>query len=283
MDILVFALTLSLMYGLIAAGFALILGTSRIFDLCFGSYYMLGAYTYFVCYNTLGRVPGLFLSILVPCISAWLIHRFILYKFKETPIVVMVVSTSLAIAISEGITLFFGSDYMYIPPLWDGTVDIFGASIGYQRLLAGVVSVCTLGLLWSYLNKTKQGMAIRALIQQPEAAELVGIRPRSIHLAVACIGAGLGALGSVMVVPVFTLTPHIWLDAILLAFAGVVVGGMGSVGGALLAMFIIAFSETLVSFLIPEGGFFRQAVYVVIMVIVLLVRPYGLFGKKEEG
>jgi branched-chain amino acid transport system permease protein len=283
MDILVFGLTLSLMYGLIASGFALILGTSRIFDLCFGSYYMLGAYTYFMCYDTLGKVPGLLLSMFVPCMMAWLIHRFILYKFKETPIVVMVVSTSLAIAISEGITLLFGSDYMYVPPLWEGTVDVFGASIAHQRLLAGIVAICALGSLWFYLNRTKQGMAIRALIQQPEVAELVGIRPRNLHLTVACIGAGLGALGSIMVVPVFTLTPHIWLDAILLAFAGVVVGGMGSVGGALLAMFLIAFSETLVSFLVPEGGFFRQAVYVIIMVIVLLVRPYGLFGKKEEG
>ena len=283
MDILIFGLTLSLMYGLIAVGFALILGTSRIFDLCFGSYYMVGAYSYFVCYDTLGKVPGLFLSIFVACILAWFIHRFILYKFRETPIFVMVISTALAIAISECITLSFGSEYKYVPPLWDGCVDIFGASIGYQRLLAGLVAIFALSLLWVYLNRTKQGMATRALIQQPEAAELVGIRPRSIHLSVACIGAGLGALGSIMVVPVFSLTPHIWLDAILLAFAGVVVGGLGSVGGALLAMVVIAFSETLVSFLIPEGGFFRQAVYVIIMVIVLLVRPYGFFGKKEEA
>ncbi len=283
MDIFIFALTLSLMYGLIAAGFALILGTSRIFDLCFGSYYMVGAYSYFLCHDTVGKIPGLFLSICIACILAWLIHRFILYKFRETPIVVMVVSTSLAIAISEGIMFFFGSEYMYVPPLWDGSLDVFGASIAHQRLLASVVSISALSLLWFYLNKTKQGLAIRALIQHPEVAELVGIRPRRMHLTVACIGAGLAALGSIMVVPVFTLTPHIWLDAILLAFAGVVVGGMGSVGGALLAMVVIAFSETLVSFLIPEGGFFRQAVYVIIMVIVLLVRPYGFFGKKEGG
>ncbi len=283
MDILVFAVTLSLMYGLIAAGFALILGTSRIFDLCFGSYYMVGAYAYFVCHGILGKVPALFLSILLACVLAWLIHQFILYKFKDSPIVVMVVSASLAIAIAECLTLFFGSEYKYVPPLWDGCVEIFGATIAYQRLLAGVVALVALALLWLYLNKTKQGMAIRALIQQPEVAEMMGIRPKTMHLTVACIGAGLGALGSIMVVPVFTLTPHIWLDAILLAFAGVVVGGMGSVGGALLAMVVIAFSETLVSFLIPEGGFFRQAVYVVIMVIVLLVRPYGFFGKKEES
>ena len=214
MDIFVFGLTLSLMYGLIAAGFALILGTSRIFDLCFGSYYMLAAYSYFVCYAILGKVPSLFVSIFVGCVFAWLIHRFILYRFRETPIVVMVISTALAIAISECITFFFGSEYKYVPPLWEGNVDIFGVSIAHQRLLAGVVSILAMSLLWMYLNKTKQGLAIRALIQQPEVAELVGIKPRNIHLTVACIGAGLGGLGSIMVVPVFTLTPHIWRKTI---------------------------------------------------------------------
>jgi len=283
MEILVFGLTLSLIYGLIVAGFALILGASRIFDLCFGSYYLLAGYSYFVWYGVVGKVPALFLSIFIAVIVAWLIHRHILFRFRETPIVVMVVSASLAIAISEAVTLFFGSDYKYVPPLLEGSVAIFGASIANQRLLAGFVALLALSLLWLYLNRTKQGLGIRALIQQAEIAELAGVRPRNIHLTVACIGAVLGALGSIMVVPIFTLTPHIWLDAILLAFAGVVVGGLGSVWGAFLAMVLIAFSETLVSFLIPEGGFFRQAVYVLIMVIVLLVRPYGIFGKKEEA
>jgi branched-chain amino acid transport system permease protein len=283
MDILVFGLTLSLMYGLVAAGFALILGTSRIFDLCFGSYYLISAYCYYVCYRPFGKFLALGISVVVAVIFASAIHRFVLYHFRHTPIVVMVVSTALAIAIAECMTLLFGSDYKYIPALWEGSTELFGASMAYQRILAGAVSLATLGLLWMYLNKTKSGLAIRALIQKPEAAQLVGIRPRAIHLSVACIGAGLAALSSIMVVPVFSLSPHIWLDAILLSFAGVVVGGMGSIGGALVAMFVIAYAETLVSFTIPEGGFFRQAVFVLIMVLVLLFKPFGFFGKKEEA
>jgi branched-chain amino acid transport system permease protein len=282
MDILIYGFTLSLIYGLIAAGFALILGTSRIFDLCFGIYYMVGAYSYFVWYPILGKLPASLLSILIAGILAWLIHRFILYHFRMNPIVVMVVSCALAIAIAEGIILIFGTDYKYVPPLLEGSIGIFGASVSYQRLLAGIASILALSLLWFYLNRTKQGLAIRALIQQSEAAQMAGIDPRNIQLTVACIGGGLAALSGIMVVPVFTLTPHIWLDAILLAFAGVVVGGMGSVWGALLAMFVIAFAEITISFTIPEGGFFRQAVYVFIMFVVLLIRPQGFFGRKEE-
>lgn len=283
MEILVFGLTLSLMYGLIAAGFALILGTSRIFDLCFGAYYMLGAYSYFVFYPLAGRVGGIFLSVFLVGLLAWIIHRVLLYPLRTMPIVVMVVSCALAIAISEGISLWFGTDYKYIPPQFEGSLELFGASVAYQRLFAGVMAILALVLLWFYLNRTKQGLAIRALIQQSEAAQLVGIDPRGIQLTVACIGAWLAALSSIMVVPVFSLTPHIWLDAILLSFAGVVVGGLGSMGGALLAMIVVAFAETIVSFSIREGGFFKQAVYVVIMIIVLLVRPHGFFGKKEEA
>lgn len=283
MDIFVFGLTLSLMYGLIAVGFALILGTSRIFDLCFGSYYMVSAYTFFVCYAALGKVPAFFISILAAIILAWVIHRLLLYPFRKIPIVLMVISCAVAIAIAEGIILLFGTDYFYIPPLIEGTVDLFGASIANQRFLAGIIALVALSLLWLYLNRTKQGLAIRALVQQPEAAELAGIDPRATHFTVVLIGAGLAALSSIMVVPVFCLSPYVWLDACLLAFAGVVVGGMGSVWGALLAMFIIAFAETLVSFLIREGGFFRQAVYLVVMIIVLLIRPLGFFGKKGGG
>jgi branched-subunit amino acid ABC-type transport system permease component len=154
MEILVFGLTLSLIYGLIVAGFALILGASRIFDLCFGSYYLLAGYSYFVWYGVVGKVPALFLSIFIAVIVAWLIHRHILFRFRETPIVVMVVSASLAIAISEAVTLFFGSDYKYVPPLLEGSVTIFGASIANQRLLAGFVALLALSLLWLYLNRS---------------------------------------------------------------------------------------------------------------------------------
>lgn len=283
MEILIFGLTLSLMYGLIVAGFALILGTSRIFDLCFGTYYMLGSYTYLVFYRVFGKIPALFVSIFIVGILAWLIHRILLYPLRTRPIVVMVVSCALAIAIAEGITLWFGTDYKYIPSMFEGSIEIFGASVAYQRLFAGMIAIFTLSLLWFYLNRTKRGLGIRALIQQSEAAQLAGIDPKNVQLTVACIGAWLAALSSVMVVPVFSLSPHIWLDAILLSFAGVVVGGLGSIGGALLAMVVIAFAETSVSFLIKEGGFFKQAVYVAIMIIVLLVRPHGFFGKKEEA
>ena len=282
MEIIVFGLTLSLMYGLIASGFALILGTSRIFDLCFGAYYLLGSYSYFVLYPVAGEVPALFLSIFFVGLLAWLIHRFLLYSLRTMPIVVMVVSCALAIAIAEGISLWFGTDYKYIPPQFEGSLEVFGASVAYQRLFAGMVAIFALGLLWFYLNRTKHGLAIRALIQQSEVAQLVGVDPRGIQLRVACIGAWLAALSSITVVPLFSLSPHIWLDAILLSFAGVVVGGLGSIGGAFLAMVVIAFAETMVSFFIQEGGFFKQAVYIGIMIIVLLIRPHGFFGKKEE-
>ena len=282
MEIVVFGLTLSLMYALIASGFALILGTSRIFDLCYGAYYLVSAYLFSVLAPLLGIFLALILAILIAGSMAWPIHRYLLYPFRETPIVVMVVSCSVAIAIGEVISLIFGTEFKYVPPLWEGSFDLLGANISYQRLLAGGVALLVFTLLWLYLNKTRQGLAIQALIQSAELAGLVGINPKKIQLTVACIGGCLAALSAILVVPVFALTPFIWFDVILLSFAGVVVGGLGSIWGALVAMVIIAFSETLVSFFIPDGGFFRQAVYVFIMVVVLLVRPYGLFGKRGE-
>jgi len=282
MDIFVFGLTLSLMYALIAVGFALIMGTSRIFDLSFGAYYLTGAYSFLVLYPVLGKGPALLLSLIISVILAFLIHRFVLYPFRANPLAVLVASCALAMAIAQGIILRFGTEYKYLPPLIEGTTEVFGATIANQRFLAAVVSLVVLALLWFFLNRTKQGLAIRALVQEPEAAQLMGVKPRMCQLIVACIGAALAALAAIMVVSVFSLSPFIWLDALLLAFAGIVLGGLGSIWGALLAMFVIGFAETLVTFLIPGGAFFRQAVYLVIMVIVLVVRPWGFFGKKEE-
>jgi len=270
-----------LIYGLTAVGFALIFGTCRIFDLAFGSYYLVGAYSFFGLAPVVGNGAALFLSLLISIAVALLIHRFVLFPLRKFPIRVLVASAGLALAIQQGIILVFGSTFRSIPYLVEGTTRVAGVIIENQRFLAGGVAIVALILLWLFLTKTKLGLGIRALEQHPEAAELIGIEPRTSQLIVASIGALFAALGSTLSLSLFVLTPLAWLDALLLAFVAVVVGGLGSTWGAFAGVFIIAYAETVVGFFVPKGGFLRVAIYLGIMVIVLLARPWGFFGQKE--
>jgi len=279
-----FGLTLSLVYGLIAVGFALIFGCSRIFDLSFGAYYLVGGYTYFGLTHIVGvgRPAAVILALVCSTFLAWLIHRFVLYPLRKNPIAVLISSVAIALVIQQIIIILFETEFRAPSALIGGTTTLFGATLANQRYLAGGVALVCMALLWLFLNKTKQGQGIGALVTQPEAAQLMGVDPKAAQLTVACIGGLFAGLAGLLTTPVFSLHPWVWLDALLLAFAGVVIGGLGSIPGCLLAMFIVGFSETLVSFLIYGGAFFKEAVYLVIMVIVLLVRPWGLFGKSEE-
>ena len=281
MDIFIFGLTLGLMYALIVAGFALILGTSRIVDMTYGMYYTVSAYSFYYFTPTLGVGISALLSIVITVILALLIHRFILYPLRANFIAVMIASAALAYALQRAIVLLFGTQPKFAPLLIQGATEVFGATIYNQRLLGGGLAILCLGLLWLFLNRTKRGQGIRAIVEQPQAATLVGVNRKTSHVIVACISAGLAALGGITVAPVFMLTPTTWLTVLLLSFSCVVVAGMGSIFGVLIAVFIIAYVEVIVSSFIPRGAFFRGAVYLIIMVVVLLIRPWGFLGKKE--
>lgn len=283
MEILINGLLLSLCIALTAVGFVLLFGTSRIFDLNYGGYYLLAGYVGVSLYSKIGIGPAILAAIASAMLLALFTHRFIIWPLRADPHTVLIATAAFIMIIAHAFVLTYGSEFYYFPPLVEGSTNILGAIVVTQRLLAALVAAVFMVLLWLFLTRTKIGSAIRAVEQQPEAAQLVGVEPRTVQFVVAVVAAFLVALAAILITPIGVLYPHMWLDIIVLSCAIVVVGGLGSIWGCLVAAMVVGFSETLVSFVIPGGGFLKQGIYLLIMVIILLVRPWGLFGLKEEA
>jgi branched-chain amino acid transport system permease protein len=132
--------------------------------------------------------------------------------------------------------------------------------------------------LWLWLSKTRSGNAIRAVAQDPEIANLMGITVSHIYVRVMAVSVGLAGVAGVVMAPVYMVSPLMWTHPIVIVLAAIVLGGMGSIGGSVIGAFILGYVETLVVFLVPGGSFMGGAVSLCIMVLVLLIRPEGLFG-----
>ena len=194
----------------------------------------------------------------------------------------MLITLGLAMVFQESMLLAFGGHYLGTPSFVSGYWEIIGVKVSYQHLLIfGVVLVVLVGV-WALLSKTRLGIAIRATAQDPEIASLMGINVPRILLTTMGIAAALAAVSGIVIAPTLVLEPYMWMPPLIMIMAIVVLGGLGSVKGSFIGAFIIGFVEVLVVFLVPSGAFLKGAVALLVMVIVLLVRPEGLFGVAFE-
>jgi branched-chain amino acid transport system permease protein len=273
-------------YALLAIGFSLIFGVARVLNLAHTAFYMLAAYGIYTFAHLLGLDPilSVFLSIVITTLIGLATYKLFIDRVREHHITVMLITLALAIAFQEIMLLVFGGHYLSAPSFVSGYWywEVIGVKVSYQHLLTlGVVSVVIIGI-WALLSKTKLGIAIRATAQDTEVANLMGINVSTILFAVMGIAAGLAAVAGVVVAPTLVLEPHMLWSPFVMVMAIITLGGLGSVKGSVIGAFILAFVEVLVVFLLPEGAFLKGAFALLVMVIVLVVRPEGLYGVAFE-
>lgn len=282
--ILINGLMLGGIYALLAVGFSLIFGVARILNMVQTAFYMLGAYFVFTFTTGLGLdvFPAAIISIAIPTLIGLAIYRFCLDRIREHENTVLLVTIGLAMVFQECIILFFGRVYRATPAFISGFWEVLGVRVSYQHLITlGVVAVVLVGV-WALLYKTKLGVATRATAQDREIANVMGIRVGRMCLIAYGIATAIAAIAGVVVAPIFSIEPHMWLDSLIIVCAVVVLGGLGSIKGSIIGAFILSFAETAVVFLMPMGSFLRLAVALMVMIIVLVVRPEGLFGVVFE-
>ena len=271
-------------YALLAVGFSLIFGVARMINLAHTCFYMLAAYGIYTFAHLVGLNP--ILSIIISLIATTTIglatYKLFIDRIREHHVTVMLITLALAIAFQEIMLLAFGGHYLSAPSFVSGYWEIIGVKVSYQHLLTfGVVLVVLLGI-WALLSKTKLGIAIRATAQDTEVANLMGINVSTILFTVMGIAAGLAAVAGVVVAPTMVLEPHMLWPPFVMVMAIITLGGLGSVKGSVIGAFILAFVEVLVVFLLPAGAFLKGAFALLVMVIVLVVRPEGLYGVAFE-
>jgi branched-chain amino acid transport system permease protein len=206
--------------------------------------------------------------------------QLLIEPLREHEILVWIMTFAFAFAIRELIVLLFGARPYSIPAFAPGSVSVLGQAIASQRLLVVAVSGLAIGSLWIFLRSARLGKALRAVALNRTGAHLVGIPVRMAHATVMAISAGLAAVAGIIISPINVLTPDMGLEPLLMSFTIVILGGIGSLRGSLVAALLVGYAGALVSFLwSPQLVTFMALVMVF---GVLIFRPSGLFGLAVE-
>jgi len=284
MNILITGLITGSMLALLAIGFSLIFGVARIVNFAHTAFYMVAAYFIYSLSIKLGLNPVLSMLIAVIAVTllGLLAYKFLIDPIREHEGAVLIATIALAMVLQEVTLLIFTGDYLSVKSLIEGYFSIGGNKIFYQQLLTFGVVLVILLLLWLLLMKTRLGLAIRSTAEDREVANLMGMNESRLAMITMGLSVCLAGFTGAVVVPLTVLTPFMWMEPLILMMAVIVLGGLGSIKGSFVAAYILGFAEALVVFLVPTGAFLKGSVALSIMIIVLLIRPEGLFGIAFE-
>jgi branched-chain amino acid transport system permease protein len=283
-DILVTGLVNGGVYALLAIGFSLIFGVARIVNIAHTAFYMLAAYCFYTLLTKtgLGFVLSGLISVGAVTLFSVVCYRLVIEPVREHEAAVLIATIALALVFQELMLYSFGGHFLGIPSTLEGSMRFLGVSIPYQRLLILLVAGAMLVIVWFVLYRTRLGLAIRATANDLEVANLMGMNVHRVAMATVAISVSLAAVAGVVVAPVFVVDPFMWLSPLVTMLAIVVLGGLGSLKGSLIGALIIGYVEAVTVFAVPAGAYLKGAVALLIMVIVLLARPEGLFGVAFE-
>lgn len=276
-------INLGLMYALIAIGLTLIFGIMRIIQYAHGEFYMLGAYVLY--YWTAVLEWPYWLGIVASAVTIFIIGailQVLLFRPLQGKSILysLAVSMGLIFIISSGGLLTFGTVVKGIPSVVTGGVMVFGAFYAYERMVISIFSAVLILALWFFLQRTSMGMAMRAVSEDPEVSSLQGINPRRIHWIAFGLGSALAAVAGSLMGTLLSIVPTMGFFATVKAFMIVILGGLGSVPGALIGGLIIGFIDSFVTTLISA-----DVAYIIgfmTIFVILVFKPSGLFGQEWE-
>jgi len=283
-DIVISGLINGSVYALLAIGFSLIFGAARIVNLAHTAFYMVASYCIYFATHKIGVHPvlAMVVAIVLVTLTGLICYKLFIDPIREHEAAVLIATIAVAIAMQEIMLIIFTGDYLSVPSLIGGYLKIFGVKIAYQQLLTFGVALLILAGVWAVLMKTRLGLALRSTAQDREVANLMGMNESRVAMMTMAISVGLAAFAGAVVVPLKVVDPHMWMHPLIMMMAVVVLGGLGSLKGSFVGAYILGFAESLVVFLIPMGAFLKGSVALSIMILVLLIRPEGLFGVAFE-
>ncbi len=283
-DIVISGLISGSVFALLAIGFSLIFGVARIVNIAHTAFYMVAAYCIYFITQRLGLHPlwGMVMAIVLVTGLGMISYQIFINPIREHHGAVLIATIALAMAFQEVMSLVFTGTFLSVPSLVKGFFVIIGVKVFYQQLITFCVALLVIAILWVFLMRTKLGLAIRATSQDREVANLMGINESRVAMVTMGVSVGLASFTGAIVVPLTVLEPHMWTHPLIMMMAVVVLGGLGSLKGSFLGAYILGFAEALVVFLAPMGAFLKGSVALSIMILVLLIRPEGLFGVSFE-
>lgn len=280
-QLLVDGLAVGLIYALLAVGLSLIFGVLQIVNFAHGEFYMLGAMGVAVAISSLGLPywPAAAVSITVVCLVGCAMFELLLRvkgarDFEHS----LMMTLGLALILQNGTIYLVSATPRIVDTSFSfGRVEWAEISLPMPRLVAIGLSLASFVSLYLILHRTRIGQAMRGVAQSREAALMVGIRPLAIARLAVLLGVALSAIAGAALAPIYAVHPAMGLPVVFKAFAVVIIGGMGSIEGAALAALMLGVLESFAGGL--ASTVIRDALAFVLMIVVLLVRPEGLFGR----
>jgi branched-chain amino acid transport system permease protein len=278
-EILIFGTVQGALLALLALGFSLVYGVGGILNLAHGAFFLLTAYIIYWTIPIFGFWIAAIIGVgLVVGISA-ILYLGLLKPLQESHIGVVLMTFSLAFFFEQFVKFVGDPRTHYIVPPVPGNIDFLGVRFPAQLLALVIGSVILVTLVTLFINKSTIGKSIRAVSQDVEAAQLVGINTDKVLMTSVMISALLVGFAAVLYAPGNFIAPRIGWGYLMLAFSVTIFGGMGSIPGSILGAFIMGYATSFTDYVISPT--FSQIIPLVVILLMLLIRPQGLLGKKE--
>lgn len=282
MQIVINGLTSSLVYILMALGFTLIFGIMRVVNFAHGELYMLAAFLVYFLVGSLGW--NYYLVVMLAGVAVGLfgaiLERVLFRPFIGRELNGMIMAIAISITLQAGAFILFGPDEHSVARPISGVIHLGAVVVPRDRLAVGIIALLILSVFYLFMRYTKLGLAMRAVAQDEEIAAIHGVRPKIIHPLAFGIGAMLAGFAGALMAPVYTIYPYMGSQPMLKAFIVVVLGGLGSIPGAVLGGVVLGLAESVFATLINTT--IATMISFGIVVLILVVKPAGLLGRETR-
>lgn len=279
---IVSGLLLGGIYALVSVGLTLTFGVVRIANFAHGEFLMVGMYLAWVLYEQAGIDPylGCVIVGLIVFMGGLVVERLLIRPvIKASHMTQIFVTVGLAVFLQNAALMIFGADDRAVLLPYTDTVWFIGpVALSLPRVVAFAVAMALCLALLAFLRWTYWGKAVRATAEDREIARVMGIETERIYAFTFATGAALAGIAGALLLPIYAVSPTVGIQFVLVAFIVAVLGGLGSAVGAIIAGLVIGVVEVLSGYLIAPG--LQQAVYFTVFLLVLVIRPAGLLGRR---
>ena len=283
---MVVGLLMGAVFGLMALGLALLFGVMRTINFAHGAMFTLGGYAFVVVSEATGIPSGV--AVLAAPVAAfavgWLVHTSLLSPHQDSNVrytdYVLIVTFAVTIVMVNGATILFGPQFRRPPSISTGTVQLLDLALGADRFVAAATAVLAAGALWVVLRYTFTGRAWRAMAQNPTGAAVVGIDEKKAHRSAFATACGLAGVAGGVLAPLTSVFPNNGVTPLLISFVVLVIGGLGSMAGALLGGLLVGVVTSLG--VVHVSSAYSDIYAYVLMLAVLLIRPAGLLTRASR-
>lgn len=283
MNILVIGLSLAAVLFLLSAGLTLIFGMLGVINFAHGSFYMLGAYLGFQVVETTGNFwVALVVAPLLAALVGAVVERLVLHPvYDREPHYQMLLTFGIILILEEAVWAIWGLDYKEVgaPAILAAPTHLLGATVSTYRLFIIGFGAAAATLLFVVLDKTRVGVVVRAASSDPEMVRGLGIDVNRVRTGVFAFGTGLAALGGAATAPLFPVELGMGFNVIIDCFVVIVIGGLGSIKGAVIAALLLGLVRAVAYAMASEWVDFGSYS---LLILVLLTRPQGLFGRERR-